>query len=34
MAWQTAYPHLLFPTLAAEKARAVADWAGHQKSIR
>jgi hypothetical protein len=34
MAFETDYPHLLFPAVAAEKARAVADWAGHQKSIR
>jgi hypothetical protein len=32
MAWQTEYPHLVFPTLAAEKARAVALW--HQRQER
>ncbi len=33
LAWQTAYPHLLFPILAAEKARAVANWVKHQQQI-
>ena len=26
LAWQTSYPHLVFPTLAAEKAHAVVEW--------
>ena len=26
LAWQTDYPHLLFPTLAVEKAQAAAKW--------
>ncbi len=34
LAWQTAYPHLVFPALAMEKAREVADWNRHQSSIR
>ncbi len=34
LAWQTAYPHLVFPALAMEKAQAVADWNRHQRSIR
>jgi hypothetical protein len=34
LAWQTGYPHLVFPALAMEKARAVADWSQHQRSIR
>jgi hypothetical protein len=33
-AWQTKYPHLFFPTLAAEKIREVADWNAHQQSVR
>jgi hypothetical protein len=32
LAWQTEYPHLVFPALAAEKVRAVADWNRHQRS--
>src|SRR6266850_556558 len=34
LAWQTAYPHLVFPTLAMEKAQAVAAWGARQQSIR
>jgi hypothetical protein len=34
LAWQTEYPHLLFPDLAAEKVRAVAGWNAHQQFIR
>ena len=30
LAWQTEYPQLLFPTLATEKARAVAGWHARQ----
>jgi hypothetical protein len=33
-AWQTAYPHLLFPTLAMEKVQAIVDWAGHQQFVQ
>ena len=33
LAWQTGYPHLLFPTLAEEKARAIANWDRHQRSL-
>jgi hypothetical protein len=33
-AWQTKYPHLLFPTLAVEKVRAVAAWNARQQSVR
>jgi len=32
-AWQTKYPHLLFPTLATEKAQAVIAWNRRQQSI-
>lgn len=34
LAWQTEYPHLLFPTLATEKVQAVADWNTRQQFIR
>ena len=34
LAWETAYPHLVFPTLATEKAQAVAAWNARQQSIR
>lgn len=34
LAWQTVYPHLLFPSLATEKIQAVASWNQHQQSIR
>ena len=33
-AWQTEYPHLVFPALATEKIRAVADWNAHQRAVR
>jgi hypothetical protein len=33
LAWQTDYPHLVFPALAAEKVHAVADWNRHQRSV-
>jgi hypothetical protein len=33
LAWQTEYPHLVFPALAAEKVHAVADWNRHQRSV-
>ena len=34
LAWQTAYPHLLFPTLAVEKVQAVATWQTRQQSVQ
>jgi hypothetical protein len=34
IAWQTPYPHLLFPVLAEEKASAVSRWAARQRSVR
>jgi len=34
LSWQTRYPHLVFPTLAAEKVRAVATWNARQQRIR
>ena len=33
LAWQTEYPHLVFPALAAEKVHAIADWNRHQRSV-
>lgn len=33
LAFQTAYPHLLFPTLAEEKAAGVQQWAEHQRDV-
>ncbi len=32
LAWQTAYPHLVFPDLATEKVRAVVAWEGRQQA--
>lgn len=34
LAWQTGYPHLLFPALATEKIQAVAGWSARQQFIR
>ena len=34
LAWQTPYPHLVFPTLATEKAQALTNWEARQRSIR
>lgn len=34
LAWQTGYPHLLFPALAMEKAQAVAHWHTRQRSLQ
>ncbi|HEY5909379.1 MAG TPA: hypothetical protein VJA21_02115 [Verrucomicrobiae bacterium] len=34
LAWQTSYPHLLFPTLAEEKAAAAQQWVARQRAIR
>jgi hypothetical protein len=33
IAWQTSYPHLLFPVLAQEKASAVNYWAARQRNV-
>lgn len=33
-AWQTKYPCLFFPDLAAEKIRALAVWNARQQSVR
>src|SRR5882672_9020192 len=34
LAWQTEFPQLVFPTLALEKAEAVAAWEARQRSLR
>jgi hypothetical protein len=34
LARQTAYPHLLFPVLATEKAESVRSWYQRQQSLR
>jgi hypothetical protein len=34
LAWETPYPHLVFPTLAMEKAQGARDWVRHQQRIR
>ncbi len=33
VAWQTPYPHLLFPALAEEKAIEARQWAAQQRAI-
>ena len=33
IAWQTGFPQLVFPSLALEKARAVASWENRQRTI-
>lgn len=34
LAWQTEYPHLLFPSLAMEKVQAVAAWQTRQRFVQ
>jgi hypothetical protein len=34
VAWQTKYPHLVFPALATEKVQAVGAWNARQQSVR
>ena len=34
LADETSYPHLFFPVLAEEKARAVRTWTAHQRAVR
>jgi hypothetical protein len=34
LAWQTSYPHLVFPMLAVEKAQAVSAWHSRQRLLR
>jgi len=33
IAWETEFPHLVFPMLATEKAQSVATWFARQRSI-
>jgi hypothetical protein len=33
LAWQTLYPHLVFPALAVEKVQAVAAWTARQRAL-
>jgi hypothetical protein len=33
LAWQTRYPHLVFPALAAEKVQSLAQWKQRQESV-
>ena len=33
LAWETEYPYLLFPALAAEKMQRVANWERHQQWV-
>jgi hypothetical protein len=33
IAWETEYPHLVFPMLATEKAQALATWLARQRSM-
>jgi hypothetical protein len=34
LAWQTDYPHLFFPSLAAEKIQSAAQWQTRQQSVQ
>ena len=34
LAWETDYPHLLFPALAVEKVQAVANWQARQRAVQ
>lgn len=34
IAWETEYPHLVFPALAMEKVRVAANWQERQGAIR
>jgi hypothetical protein len=34
LAWQTEYPHLFFPALAAEKAQTAVSWHERQRTLR
>ena len=34
LAWETGYPHLVFPALAEEKAQALASWHARQISLQ
>jgi len=34
LAWQTMFPHLVFPVLALEKVQAVMTWNARQQEVR
>jgi hypothetical protein len=34
LAWQTDFPHLMFPSLAMEKIQGVAAWHARQRSLQ
>ena len=34
LAWETDYPHLVFPTLAREKAEEVTSWEARQREMK
>ena len=34
LAWQTPYPHLLFPVLAEEKAASMKRWSARQRLVK
>lgn len=34
LAWDTGYPHLVFPLLGEEKARATAAWHSRQQTLK
>jgi len=34
LAWETDYPHLLFPALAQEKAEQVSSWENRQREVK
>ena len=34
LAWETDYPHLVFPALALEKAQEVTSWEARQRKVR
>jgi hypothetical protein len=34
LAWQTDYPHLVYPALAMERVQAVVAWRGRQQSMQ
>ncbi|MGH7993412.1 MAG: hypothetical protein ACREDQ_07845 [Limisphaerales bacterium] len=34
LAWQTEYPHLVFPVLATEKIQAAGEWNARQEILR
>ena len=33
-AWETGFPHLVFPTLVMEKIQSITEWDAHQQSVQ